>query len=81
MKASRRFYISVSNITPCSLGTCKCRPVAGHRHAHASDPGILVVQLLALAGSREQKQVGLAMVGAGLEVKQSHLLTGSWLIY
>lgn len=69
MKASRRFYISVSNITPCSVGTCKCRPVAGHRYAQASDCAILVVQLLALAGSREQKELRLALVGAGLEVK------------
>lgn len=80
MKVSRRFCISVSNSIPCSLGTCKSRPVAGHRHAHASDLGILVVQLLALAGSQEQKELRLTLVGAGLEVKELHLIPGSWLI-
>lgn len=65
MKASRRFCISVSNISSCSLGTCKCRPVAGHRHAHASDRGILVLRLRALAGSRDRRSPGIGGSRAG----------------
>lgn len=50
---------------PGSLGTCKCRHVAGHSHAHASDRGILLLQLLALAGSQEQKELRLGGNRAG----------------